>query len=74
MKYIFPQHLIFQFICVNTIEEQVLDNVSVQMENIGNPSDLLRHENLIVLPRLTSSMPGYTYVVFERPQVSMSYF
>lgn len=68
VKHIFPQHLIFQFICENTIEEQVLDNVSVQLEKISDHCDLLRNESVIVLPRLISNTQGYTYVVFERPQ------
>jgi coatomer subunit gamma len=72
VKHIFPHHLIFQFICENTIEEQVLDNVSVQLEKISDHCDLLRNESVIILPRLISNTQGYTYVVFERPQVSTS--
>jgi len=71
VKYVFRDHILFQFICVNTIQEQVLENVSVQMEIIGSTVSGLRNENATVLPKLAAGMLGYAYVWFERKKVGI---
>jgi coatomer protein complex subunit gamma len=55
---------------VNTIEEQVLENVVVNMEPIGDVSVDLDEQTCIPLPSLRVNTLGFTYVYLKRPKVS----
>lgn len=65
-KHVFENHLVFQFKCANTIEEQVLEDVSVLMEAIEGEGDVF--EEVATVP--LASMPlapksGSTFVAFR---------
>lgn len=67
MKHVLPQHIIFQFACVNTIEEQLLENITVNMDVLSGP--YLETYLTVALPQLTVNREGFTYVCFIRPTV-----
>ncbi|KAJ3128254.1 coatomer subunit gamma [Nowakowskiella sp. JEL0407] len=70
VKHIFPQHLVFQFTCKNTLQEQILENVTIQMSleaaEDESASQLLL-ETVIPAPVLTYEAEGVIYVVYKRP-------
>jgi coatomer protein complex subunit gamma len=39
VKHIFPQHILFQFNCRNTVNDQLLENVVVEMQPIDNTNN-----------------------------------
>ena len=51
----------FQFNCTNTLNDQILENVSVQMET-GDESEVV---NYIPCPLLKYGAPSATYTVVE---------
>lgn len=69
IKHVFRSHVVFQFLCTNTIEDQVLENVSVNMDVLGEDDGILVIEHTHVLPRLLVNVPDFTYVCFKRTQV-----
>ena len=67
-KHIFSEHLVFQFQCTNTIAEQILENVSVQMESLSEASGF--RENVTVpLVSMPLSQAGSTFVSFSHEEV-----
>ena len=64
VKHIFPDHVVFQFNCQNTIPEQVLENVSVLMD-LAEAEDFEEHST-IPLPVMPLREPGTLYVVLSR--------
>lgn len=64
-KHIFKEHIVFQFKCTNTIQEQVLEDVSVVMEALEGENV---YEEITTVP--LTSMPlnqaGSTFVSFAR--------
>eukprot|EP01112_Ceratiomyxa_fruticulosa_P000143 TRINITY_DN10163_c0_g1_i1.p1 TRINITY_DN10163_c0_g1~~TRINITY_DN10163_c0_g1_i1.p1 ORF type:complete len:464 (-),score=84.26 TRINITY_DN10163_c0_g1_i1:462-1853(-) len=65
VKHIFPTHIVFQFNCTNTLEEQVLENVFVQMQVPSGSG--LKIESTIPATLLQNGVPGVTYVSVKRP-------
>ena len=65
IKHIFPQHVIFEFLCKNTIQEQKLVNVSVIMDSLGEQ----RLSEAAVLPLHTMPFQAYAsaFSIFELP-------
>lgn len=63
IKHVFTNHIVFQFDCTNTLNDQLLEKVTVQME----PSD--SHEVLccIPAPSLTYNQPGICYTLVRLP-------
>ncbi|XP_053410001.1 coatomer subunit gamma-2 isoform X2 [Nycticebus coucang] len=63
IKHIFTNHIVFQFDCTNTLNDQLLEKVTVQME----PSD--SHEVLcsIPAPSLPYNQPGICYTLVRLP-------
>lgn len=64
IKHSFPQHLVLQFDCVNTLNEQLLENVRVEVE----PPAGYHLAREIPCPRLPYSETGTTYLVFQFPE------
>jgi len=64
VKHCFPQHLVLQFDCLNTLNDQLLENVHVQLE----PPDGYRTMRVIPCPCLPYSEAGATYVVLQFPE------
>ncbi|KAJ1557164.1 coatomer subunit gamma, partial [Nowakowskiella sp. JEL0078] len=70
VKHLFPQHLVFQFDCKNTLQEQILENVIIQMSiqaSDDETSSLLIQEAVIPTPLLTTETDGSVYIVYKRP-------
>ncbi|XP_075238587.1 coat protein (coatomer) gamma isoform X1 [Lycorma delicatula] len=62
-KHTFPQHLVLQFECLNTLSDQLLENVRVQLE----PSAGFEIVKEISCPHLQYGETGNTYVVLKFP-------
>ncbi|KAJ3298811.1 Coatomer subunit gamma-2 [Borealophlyctis nickersoniae] len=70
IKHVFPEHLVFQFNCKNTLNDSLLENVNV-VTTIESSDDedatLLKQELAIPIDSLKYDVPGTAYVVFRRP-------
>ena len=66
VKHILKEQIIFQFICVNTIEEQVLENVTVSMDALEDLTAHVQEHVIVSLPVLRVHEPSFTYVCFAR--------
>lgn len=64
VKHIFPSHVVFQFECTNTIEEQVLDDVSVEIDLSGMEG--VEEQENIALNRLVCGVPGSAYACIKK--------
>ncbi|OWK50962.1 Coatomer subunit gamma-2 [Lonchura striata] len=64
IKHVFPTHIVFQFDCTNTLNDQLLERVSVQME----PSDGYDVICCIPAPSLAYNQPGMCYTLARIPQ------
>lgn len=66
VKHIFPGHIVFQYNCTNTIPEQLLQNVSILVENVeGDEFSAVVSKPL---PSLPYNSPGQSFVAFEKPE------
>ena len=54
----------FQFDCTNTLNDQILENVTVQMET----SDGFEVVRYVPAPSLPYDQPGTTYTVVQMPE------
>ncbi|KFO29351.1 Coatomer subunit gamma-2 [Fukomys damarensis] len=63
IKHIFTNHIVFQFDCTNTLNDQLLEKVTVQME----PSDSFAVLCCIPAPNLTYNQPGICYTLVRLP-------
>ncbi|MBV94716.1 Coatomer subunit gamma-1, partial [Eschrichtius robustus] len=63
-KHTFPEHMVFQFDCTNTLNDQTLENVTVQME----PTEA--YEVLCYVParNLPYNQPGTCYTLVALPK------
>uniref|UniRef100_A0A8D2PKL4 Coatomer subunit gamma n=1 Tax=Zosterops lateralis melanops TaxID=1220523 RepID=A0A8D2PKL4_ZOSLA len=64
IKHVFPNHIVFQFDCTNTLNDQLLERVTVQME----PSDGYDVICCIPAPSLPYNQPGMCYTLVRIPQ------
>jgi len=64
-KLAFQNHIAFEFDCRNTVNDHLLDNVTVSMEPDGENWTLVTK---IPCERLAYNQPGETYTVFELPE------
>mmetsp|Transcript_11362 Transcript_11362/g.15467 ORF Transcript_11362/g.15467 Transcript_11362/m.15467 type:complete len:917 (+) Transcript_11362:38-2788(+) len=64
IKHVFPEHVVFQFSCTNTIQEQVLENVSVAMD--AESGTELEEAFTLPLPEMPYNAVGHTYVCMQR--------
>ena len=67
VKHVFARHVVFQFRCANTIEEQVLEDVSVGMELIEGEDGVFEEADTVTLPRMPLNQAGSTFVAFAMP-------
>lgn len=63
IKHIFPHHVVFQFDCLNTLSDQLLENVRVEL--VIPESFTIR--GVIPCPKLPYNELGSTFVVVEFP-------
>lgn len=61
IKHTFADHIVFQFNCTNTLNDQILTNVMVQMDT-GDEADVVAY---IPFPKLVYGTPGTTYTVVQ---------
>ncbi|XP_065531700.1 coatomer subunit gamma-2 isoform X1 [Lathamus discolor] len=64
IKHVFTNHIVFQFDCTNTLNDQLLERVTVQME----PSDAYVVIRFIPAPSLAYNQPGICYTLVQIPQ------
>ncbi|XP_027488871.1 coatomer subunit gamma-2-like [Corapipo altera] len=64
VKHVFPNHIVFQFDCTNTLNDQLLERVTVQVE----PSDAYDVLCCIPAPSLAYNQPGMCYTLVRIPQ------
>ncbi|XP_073185005.1 coatomer subunit gamma-2 isoform X1 [Lepidochelys kempii] len=63
-KHVFTNHMVFQFDCTNTLNDQLLERVTVQME----PSDAYDVIRSIPAASLSYNQPGMCYTLVRLPQ------
>jgi|TARA_B110000483_G_scaffold241276_1_gene323872 coatomer protein complex subunit gamma len=71
-KHIFKEHVVFHFKCSNTIEDQILENVSVVMEIIEG-TEAFAEVLTVPLGTMPLGQFGSTFVSYERAQVWISF-
>lgn len=64
IKHTFANHMIFQFDCTNTLNDQLLQRVLVQME----PSEAYEVLNYVPAPSLPYSQPSSCYSLVRLPE------
>uniref|UniRef100_A0A0K2ULX4 Coatomer subunit gamma n=1 Tax=Lepeophtheirus salmonis TaxID=72036 RepID=A0A0K2ULX4_LEPSM len=64
IKHIFAKHIVLQFDCVNTVEDQLLEDVTVDLQL----PDGFNKVSMIPAPKLECNSGGVIYVVLETPQ------
>ncbi|XP_033017836.1 coatomer subunit gamma-2 isoform X1 [Lacerta agilis] len=63
IKHVFSNHIVFQFDCTNTLNDQLLEKVTVQME----PSDAYDVLRCIPAPILSYNQPAMCYTLVRLP-------
>lgn len=61
IKHTFAEHMVFQFNCTNTLNDQMLNNVTVEMET-GDEAEVVGY---IPCASLAYSVPGTTYTCVQ---------
>jgi coatomer protein complex subunit gamma len=64
VKHTFARHVIFQFNCTNTLNDQLLENVHMVMQPMDDAPLVQVVE--VPAPKLEYNVPGYIYVAFEQ--------
>lgn len=72
IKHIYSEHVVFEFLCSNTIEEQKLTNISVIMEEWSATG--LQEVETIPLEVMPLNSYGSTFCVFKYSQIPLSRF
>jgi len=70
VKHVFAEHIVFQFNCTNTLQDVVLEKISVKMDvNAVKGAKVL---TVIPLDSLPYGTPGITYVAVKIPKDAIS--
>ncbi|XP_066283814.1 coatomer subunit gamma-2-like isoform X2 [Branchiostoma lanceolatum] len=64
IKHTFTNHIVFQFDCTNTLNDQILENVTVQME----PTEGFEVLSYVPAASLPYGQPGITYTCVALPE------
>ncbi|OON18421.1 coatomer gamma subunit appendage domain protein [Opisthorchis viverrini] len=64
VKHIFAKHLVLQYECTNTMQDQLLEDVRVEVEPEDSGFIVLR---TVPCPTLSFNIPGNTYVLVQLP-------
>jgi coatomer protein complex subunit gamma len=64
IKHIFPEHLVLQFDCTNTLNDQLLENVQLQLEL----PDGFEQVKTIPVGRLEYNIKGTSYAILSTPE------
>ncbi|PVU99222.1 hypothetical protein BB559_000897 [Furculomyces boomerangus] len=65
-KHVFNSHIVFQFECTNTLAENVLEDVYVDMTSSDDLDDSISPLAVVTIPELKFNTPSSAYVSFER--------
>ncbi|XP_046840338.1 coatomer subunit gamma-2-like [Xenia sp. Carnegie-2017] len=65
VKHVFNDHIVFQYDCTNTLNDQILENVTVDMEVSEGEYEVVM---TIPCPSLPYNTPGITYVLVKIPE------
>ncbi|KAI9008863.1 adaptin N terminal region-domain-containing protein [Phycomyces nitens] len=65
VKHTFENHIVFQFNCTNTLNDQMLENVGMMMQPDIDDCGLVKVVEIPAL-KLEYSVPGVIYVAFEK--------
>lgn len=68
IKHTFAKHVVFQFNCLNTLNDQLLEDVEMVMQIDDEEAGLVRVLE-IPAPKLEYDVPGQIYVAYEREDV-----
>lgn len=72
VRHVFSEYIVFQFDCTNTINDQLLENVIVQMEAIEiSNEEALEPVVVIPAPALKFDVPSVAYVAYRRTDTSI---
>lgn len=66
IKHVFPNHTVLQFQCTNTVQEQVLEDVSVSVDL--SEAEGFEEEAVLPLARMMYGEVGQSYVALARPE------
>lgn len=64
IKHTFSHYIVFQFDCINTLNDQILESVTVHMES-ADPFEILKTIPCLSLPY---NQPGATYALVRLPE------
>lgn len=70
VKHVLESHVVFQFLCTNTVREQVLEDVSVTMD-LSEAEDF-NEEMVLPLAVMPQDTAGQCFTVLSRPEGSMA--
>ncbi|KAI7862746.1 adaptin N terminal region-domain-containing protein [Spinellus fusiger] len=65
VKHTFENHLVFQFNCTNTLNDQLLENVGMMMQPDMENCGLIKVAEVLA-SKLECNVPGVIYVAFEK--------
>ncbi|XP_015762812.1 PREDICTED: coatomer subunit gamma-2-like [Acropora digitifera] len=69
VKHVFNDHIVFQFDCTNTLNDQILENVKVEMEPAEADFEVVCY---VPRPSLAYNAPGTTYTLVKLPDDASS--
>eukprot|EP00173_Palmaria_palmata_P004066 Plantae.Rhodophyta-Palmaria_palmata.ctg4787.p1 GENE.Plantae.Rhodophyta-Palmaria_palmata.ctg4787~~Plantae.Rhodophyta-Palmaria_palmata.ctg4787.p1 ORF type:complete len:301 (-),score=48.90 Plantae.Rhodophyta-Palmaria_palmata.ctg4787:254-1123(-) len=69
--HLYSSHIILECVCVNTLNDQQLENVVIEVDTAGMPG--LAGMTLVPIPRLAYGEPGRTYTCIEKATGSEEY-
>ncbi|RUP50466.1 coatomer subunit gamma [Jimgerdemannia flammicorona] len=65
VKHVFAEHIVFQFNCTNTLNDQLLEEVTIVMQPEVDDIGIVEVVN-IPAPKLEYNNPGVSYVAFKK--------
>jgi coatomer protein complex subunit gamma len=68
IKHTFAKHIVFQFNCLNTLNDQLLEDVEMVMQMDDEECGLVKIFE-IPAPKLEYNVPGNIYVAYEREDI-----
>ncbi|TPX31608.1 hypothetical protein SmJEL517_g05105 [Synchytrium microbalum] len=69
IKHVFSEHLVLQFNCTNTLNDSLLENVTMEttFESADEAASLMTLETVLPVSRLAYGSPQIIYAVYSRP-------
>eukprot|EP00732_Lithocolla_globosa_P002034 Lithocolla_globosa_v1_NODE_1195_length_2795_cov_83.101095.p1 type:complete len:873 gc:universal NODE_1195_length_2795_cov_83.101095:2725-107(-) len=67
-KHIFQEHIVLQFWCKNTLNDQILENVSVSLELPDEMEGILTEEKILPIPSLVYDQPQSIFIILKKTE------